>query len=382
MEHDLWGRRIDCADIEKQPQTQKRPQPLDDDYLDVDLLCAKLEAAKREREEREAASRLRKQVRHQVRTDSNVSKESERPHLSKRSSANDGSKRASWYKLPNKFRQSYSTVNVLIPEHEREQPFDLISPVIDHGVFDQEDQDIVLLSRGSTPDEDDERRRHQIKTKRSSFTVLKHFTSSDREHLWRIGNAEKDRPEEKKRSHTVPFFRSRYLSSKLSLAPAKKDSCRPSDVDDSLGGFVNEYTVSFDTCHVKETIRHQAQAPARPTAAPVQRPKLGSNEGMRSLLNLSSMLKRDRKDRTQAQVEEIHLPLYHDHDYDYDYDDDDDIMARRPHTRSQTAPEEIICDGATRLQKAEKVKKRKSVGSFLQTLLLPNHSMSMHQVAI
>jgi hypothetical protein len=268
-------------------------------------------------------------------------------------------------------------LNVNIPEHEPEQQLDLISPIIDHGVLDHEDQDIVLLSRTSTPDEDAERRR-QTKAKRSSFTVLKHFTSADREHLRRIGNPDHDRAEDNKRSHTVPFFRSKYLSSKQNLATAKeckKDSCRPSDVDDSIGGFVNEYTISFDTCHVKETIRHQAQAPARPTAAPVQRPKLGSNEGMRSLLNLSSMLKKDKKDRTHTAVEEIHVPI--DHNYD-----DDDPIARRPHTRSHTAPEELICDAATRLNKAEKAKKRRSVGGLLQTLLLPNHSMSMHQVAI
>lgn len=310
-----------------------------------------------------------------MRTGSNASKDGERPHLSKRTSANDGSKRASWYKLPNKFRQSYSTVNVNIPEHEPDPPLDLISPIIDHGILDQEEQDIVLLSRTSTPDEDAQRRRQQIKSKRSSFTVLKHFTSTDREQLRRIGNSDHDRPEDSKRSHTVPFFRSKYLSSKNNLAPVKdykKDSCRPSDVDDSLGGFVNEYTISFDTCHVKETMRNQAREPARPTAAPVQRPKLGSSEGMRSLLNLSSMLKKDKKDRTQTGAEEIHFPIDH----------DDDPIARRPHTRSQTAPEELICDAATRLNKAEKTKKRRTVSGLLQTLLLPNHSMSMHQVAI
>ena len=70
---------------------------------------------------------------------------------------------------------------------------------------------------------------------------------------------------------------------------------------------------------------------------------------------------------------------------DHDYYDDDDPISRRPHTRSQTAPEELIYDAATRLQRAEKAKtakKRRSVGNLLQSLILPNHSMSMHQVAI
>ena len=278
VKHNLWGRRIDCADTEKQPQVYKKRPTQGDDFLDVDLLCAKLEAAKREREEREAASRLRRQVRDQVKTGSNASKDRERPHTSRRTTVNDGSnRRASWYKLPNKFRQSLSALTVNIPEHQPEEPFDLISPIIDRGVLDHEDQDIVLLSRTSTPDEDAERRRQQIKAKRSSFTLLKHFTSSDREQLWRIGNSDYDRPEDNKRSHTVPFFRSKWLSSKHNLAPAKecKDSCRPSDVDDSIGGFVNEYTISFDTCQVKETIRHQARAPARPNSSASSKTEFG-----------------------------------------------------------------------------------------------------------
>lgn len=353
---------------------KKRPNQ-EDDYLDIDLLCAKLEAAKREREEREAAARLRKQVRDGVRHDSNTSRDSERPRLSKRTSTSDGSKRASWYKLPTTFRKS--AIHVNIPEAEPVESLDFISPVLDHGLFDEEDRDIVLLSRSSTPDEGPERKR-QIKAKRSSFTVLKHFTSNDREQLRRIGNPALDRPSSaNKRAQTVPFFKSKYLTSKPNLAATNelKDSCRPSDVDESLDGFLGEYTISFDTCHVKETIRHQAQATERrerPTAAPVSRPKLGSNEGMRSLLNLSSMLKKDRKDKPQFRVEEIHAAPEEDDEYQH---------ARRPHTRSQTAPEGLICDAVTRLKNEEK-KKRRSVGGLLQTLLLPNHSMSMHQVAI
>lgn len=92
------------------------------------------------------------------------------------------------------------------------------------------------------------------------------------------------------------------------------------------------------------------------------------------MLNLSSVLKRDKKDKSEARVDEIH-DTYLD-------DDDDDPLFRRPHTRSQTAPEGLICDAAARIKEQKKAKKRRSVGGLIQSLLLPNHSMSMHQVAI
>lgn len=369
------GRRNGCADGKKPFAFQKKHPSYEDGYLDIDLLCAKLEAAKREREEREAASRLRRQVRNAARNDSNASRENERPQLQKKTSTNDGSsKRTSWYKLPATFRKSQPAISLNIPEHETEH-FDFISPVLDNGVLDQEDREIVLLSRGSTPEENSDWKRQQLKAKRSSFTILKHFTSNDREQLRRIGDTAHERPGSGNRSHTVPFFKSKYSSSRPNLPVFNtnecKDSCRPSDVDDSFGGLVNEYTISFDTCHVKENIRNQPIQPERPTAAPIQRTKLGSNEGMRSKLSLS-FLRKEKKDKSQCHVEEIPAPLY---------EDEEETYFRRPHTRSQTAPEELICDAATRL-KEEKARKRRTVGNMLSSFLVPNHSMSMHQVAI
>ena len=307
-----------------------------------------------------------------MRNGSNASRVSDRPQLSKRDSGNDGSKRTSWYTLPNKFRQSYSAVNVdNIPEHEPEETFDMISPILA-----EEDRNIVLISRGTTPDEDADQGRRQLKTKRSSFTVLKHFTSNDREQLRRIGNAASERPNQldKRRSQTVPFFKSKFMSSKPQLAPTNeyKDSCRPSDEDHSLGGFVNEYTISFDTCPVKESIRHQANGIEQQRYPPPERPRWAQNEGTRSFLNLSSVLKRDKKDRSEARVDEVHDT----------HIDEEDALFRRPHTRSQTAPEGLICDAAMRILEQKKVKKRRSVGGVLQSLFLPNHSMSMYQVAI
>ena len=307
-----------------------------------------------------------------MRNSSNASRVGDRPQLSKTHSGNDGSKRTSWYKLPSKFRHSYSTVNVNnIPEHEPEETFDMISPVLA-----EEDRDIVLISRGSTPDEDANQNRRQLKAKRSSFTVLKHFTSSDREQLRRIGNTESERPNQldKRRSQTVPFFKSKFMSSKPQLVSANeyKDSCRPSDEDDSLGGFMNEYTISFDTCQVKDSLRHQANGTEQLRPPPTERPRWAQNEGMRSFLNLSSVLKRDKNDRSEARVDEVHDT----------YIDEEDPLFRRPHTRSQTAPEGLICDAAMRIKQEKKAKKRRSVAGLLQTLLLPNHSMSMHQVAI
>lgn len=94
---------------------------------------------------------------------------------------------------------------------------------------------------------------------------------------------------------------------------------------------------------------------------------------MRSLLNLGTILRKEKKDRPQFRMEEIPDPIQ---------EDEEDPYARRPHTRSQTAPEELICDAAIRLKKEDKTKKRRTVSNLLQSFIAPNHSMSMHNVAI
>ena len=374
VKHELWGRRIDCTDNKKQPHAQRKRPNQYDDFLDVELLCKKLEIAKREREERDAASRLRKQVREAVKQDSNAPAGSERPRTLKKTSTNDGSKRASWYKLPAAFRKSQPTLSVSIPEAENEHPFSLISPVLDQGLLDHEDRDLVLLSRPPTPPEEDaDRKRQQMRAKRSSFTVLKHFTTYDREQLRRIGETINERPSSR-RAQTVPFFKSKFMSSSQKLAPSDaEDSCRPSDVDDSFGGIVNEYTISFDTCQIHQNIKIEARQSEQLSAAPVQRPRLGSKEGISSLLNLGTILRKEKK-TPQLRVEEIYEPEQG--------QEDDDPHTRRPHTRSQTAPEELISHATTRFKKEEEVRKRRTVGNLLQSLIAPNYSMSMHQVAL
>lgn len=348
----------------------KGRQCQDDEVLDIDLLCRKLEAAKREREEREAASRLRKQVRENVRNNSGSSREDDRPRLWKTSSEDNASKRRSWYKPFGQScqQQSFSTTNINIPEHEPIRCEDLISPVLA-----EEDRDTTLLSRCSTPDEEISQERQQTKAKRSSFTVLRRFASNDREKVQRIKDADNDRPESK-RSQTVPQFKSKYFSPNAHLEHSRpQDSCRPSDEDESIGGFINEYCISFDTCHVKETMRHQAVSVKRPKQPPQDRPRLGQNEGMRSFLTLPSAFKRDKKDRAQARVEEIRPA---------DIDEEDDPAFRRPHTRSQTAPEELLCGAVDRLKREEKAKKRRSMGGMLSSLLLPNHGTHAHEIVI
>ena len=249
------------------------------------------------------------------------------------------------------------------------EEFDLISPVLD-----SEEREIIQLSRGSTPDENFDRRPEHLKVKRSSYTVLKRFTTNDREQLRRIGNSNAERPGSKHRSQTVPLLKSKWWSSRQDLIDVSqyKDSCRPSDEEKDVGAFVNEYTISFDTCEVHGTIQHQADGTTRPTSPTVERPKWVQNEGMRSLLNLASVLKKD-KNQSRAQVDEIPEPITN---------DEDDPMTRRPHTRSQTAPEGFFQDAATKPKKEKKAKKRRSVGGLLQSVFAPNHSMSMHQVTI
>ena len=284
--------------------------------------------------------------------------------------------RTNWYRLPNSSHQQLSwdgprfedskqlwaTVNIDIPEEEPIDAVDVVSPEVD-----QDEHNHILISRSISTDDAESinRRQKKEKVKRRSFMVLRDLALGDRD------ATPKKRPNDtaKRRSQTLPLFKSKFMFAKQDSPTTcePKEVPPPSDSVMDLTGFENEYTISFDTCHAREEICYSPESIQRPKLSPLGRPSWSAGEGMRSLLSLS-LPKRDKKDRTSVGLEEIKDSL-----------EDDDApppIYRRPHTRSQTAPENLLREAAARLKKEEKAKKRRSFGGLLQTILLPNHSMN------
>lgn len=156
--------------------------------------------------------------------------------------------------------------------------------------------------------------------------------------------------------------------------------------------YISEYAVCFDTSPAKECsddwgMFQSPQSIKPPAPLPIDRPEWAgrrdSVDGMRSLLNLSSMLKKDKKDKSvRASVVELQPPPPPPTDTSQAM-----VPRSRPHTRSQTAPEDLICEAVKRIEQDQRGKKRRSMGAFLQTILLPSqshHTMSnaAHCVAI
>ena len=349
------------------------------------LLCKKLEVAKRERDEREAAALLRKQVRESVKKGGYVPRHADSKRCST-TSVIDVRERPSWYKSPTKLEKRfwddgkqggnverpYTSVTVDIPKDGPIDSYDLISPELD-----QDENGRVLLSRGSSPCEGDyfSQQRNKNRIKRSSFAILKDFGTSNRDETRRNANTSNVRPGDtaKRRSQTLPLLvKSKFFRSKQDMNAASENAQKRSKTGtDELEspGLLNEYTISFDTCRVKEEVCRRDDYLERPRPQPMQRPSWARRDGMRSLLNLPLILKKDKKEQPAADVQEIHDEVL----------DNEEPAARRPHTRSQTVPDEMICRPVSNhTNKEEKIKKRRTVGDLLQTILLPKHSMSHH----
>lgn len=371
----------------------------DDEPFDVDVLCAKLEIAKREREEREAASALRRQVRQAVRNSQDESRRRSRPQLvidpNKTHSRN--SSYAEQTCSPRSIRStdqplSWADVTINIPEHRAIDAAALGPRAAGGGGYVHS----TNVSRSALHEEATRNQSTppQSTTKRNPFSLLKSLTGDDTE-LRTRRTLIKDRPEDvaKRRSQTSPLLQHRICNDP-STNPLI-DSTRPSMThgdDYQSMNYLSEYAVCFDTSPARENRNdwdfvQSPQSVKAPGSQLIDRPEWTSArgeslDGMRSFLNLSSMLKKDKKDKNvRASVVEVQAPPAA-------TNDSEAVVPRsRPHTRSQTAPEDIICEAVERIEQDQRGKKRRSMGAFLQTILLPSqshHTMSnaSHCVAI
>lgn len=340
------------------------------------MLCAKLEIAKRERDEREAAAQLRRQVRDSVKKVDHTQQDSERKRYSTASvlSVKDHS---NWFTSTSQTQQHFwlngersspklqqSTGDIEVTEHERNHT---LSPLHDENSMNGEED---YFSQ----------QRRKNKTKRRSFAMLKDLALGSPEAAGQVVNCNDDRPADtaKRRSQTVPLLNSNFLSIKRSsyFAPERAEvpppPYRKRSQTPETSGFTNEYTISFDTCDVKRELGRRDDYMERPRPQPNQRPSWVRGEGMRSLLNLSQMIKKDKKEKSSQEVEEINDS--------WQYDAPPPV---RLHARSQTAPVTLTTGSKPATEVKEKPKKRRTLGGFIQAVLLPqNHSVSHHQLAI
>ena len=370
--------------IVRQDGTEKTTQFREELPFDANLLCTKLEAAKRERDEQEAASTLRKQVRDSVRKGNHGRQRSER-EWSSTTSVVDLRDRSNWYKLPPKTQQyfwqngrQYSYPKQVHPKADIDIPEDPINTVdLTSRVAGEAEGTPVLVSPCSPTGDVDSFSQHlkRNRTMRRSFAILKDLALSSPEVAGRVMNQDDRRPTDtaKRRTQTLPILETKFVPTQRRsntasestdvLSPSRKRGQGP----EATGGPMSGYTNSFDTCQVKEQIGRQDDHVERPRPLPIQRPSWTRSDGMRSLLNLPLMLK---KDKMSVEIEELKDPWL-----------DGEAPARRPHTRSHTAPEELISSAVSRTEK-QKAKKRRTFGGLFQTILSPNYGMNHHALAI
>ncbi len=336
--------------------------------FDINDLCARLEVAKREREEKDAARELRHQVREAVKREEREQRPTTARRRPKPTLLVDVSNDWSRVSIPglsplqdNSASRSYFIDS--IPEHTT-------SPS-------------AAIQTGPTPPlsagDGDRSRETPTRTKRMSF--FKSLTSDGSDTRSR-NILTRDRPEDvaKRRSLTSPLLQTRFKNDS-STNQDRIDSSRPSASDHSMS-FVNEYCVSFDTCHSRPNGQQHVdivESPHSLKPLPIHNPDW-AYPSERRLLDLPLMLKKDRKDRVRASVVEISAPAPQ-------VPSAPALRAPRmqPHTRSNTAPEGLICEAVRRIEREERGKKRRSMGALLQSMLLPHHSVnaaSSHCVAI
>lgn len=180
-----------------------------------------------------------------------------------------------------------------------------------------------------------------------------------------------NRPEDvaKRRSLTSPLLQTRFKNDS-STNQDRIDSSRQSASDHSMS-FVNEYCVSFDTCHSRPNGEQHVDMVESPQSL---RPLPTHN------LSLPLIMKKDRMGRVRESVDEFSAPAPQ-------VPSAAPLRPPRPqpHTRSNTAPEGLICEAVRRIELEERGKKRRSMGALLQSMLMPHHSVnnaSSHCVAI
>jgi hypothetical protein len=353
--------------------------------FDIDELCARLEVAKREREEREAASALRKQVRAAVRNgERNASKLSERrsktaPTINTSHSNNAYAQQHARPPLasPTKVVRGNTYANIPTRELVQSPISQVVSPY-----DDPREQEGTQYFASRTTSTDDTNASRQTPTqnlsKRRSFLLFKSATNDESDIRTRRVLT-KDRPEDiaKRRSVTSPLLQTRFHNdSAVDQSSADSPSIpRVKGYQPRSMGFVNEYTACFDTS--EDTPQDSfdlfdSASGMRPL--PIDCPGWAAPpDTNRSLLNLPSLLRKDRKDKekSRATVTEIRPPT----------PPPEHTIApprTRPHTRSNTAPEGLICEAVRRIDAEDKRKKRKSFGALLQNLLIPNQTVEAH----
>ncbi|KAK5175699.1 uncharacterized protein LTR77_000838 [Saxophila tyrrhenica] len=338
--------------------------------FDIDDLCARLEVAKREREERDAARELRKQVREAVKRDGTDGRPTTARRRPKPTPLIDANVSNDWSQVQipglSPLRSDHLRLNLIdsIPEHST-PPFR--SPSTTRSI------PTSPLAPGDNGD-----RSHDTPTKPKRLNFFKSLTSDDSDSRLRKPWT-KQRPDDvaKRRSQTSPLLHTKFrndstIDHQIYSHPHAEHSM----------SFVNEYCVSFDT---GDHDRHDqiVESPQSLKPLPIDRPEWAYHHSERSLLNLPLMLKRDKKDRTRASVDEVPGPPQQQRDLS------GNAQRSRPHTRSQTAPDGLICEAVRRIEQGQSGKKRRSMGAFLQTMLLPGPGVnagggggSSHCVAI
>ena len=374
--------------------------------LDVDLLCAKLEAAKWEQDE---AARRRRQKRRALRN-SNCIPQNEANEVMwastrmlqgiDRPRRSDSTEKAKTQPTRDVRRGAdqqsiYAAINNWISENEAIRH----AAVMSTPGLDCLDTDNRPHSRRSSIGDIGATRPKLVKdkSKRRSLANFLDLVTSPTEKSSQTPQKKSERPGDSasRRSETDPLVRRKPLPvsrgswTTYERIEIPRHSIAQDEIVESPMGFVNEYTVSYDTCELREeygrlsdcSLRSNRQSHDRPLWVERSRSDITGLRN-RSLLNVPSMLK---KDKTQAKCEEVlaELPaLTESQGLSETLDYTARTRYRPAHVRQKSSPENMITDAVTKIKQEERAKKRQTILGFCQGIIMPHHSMSYHGVAI
>ncbi|KAK3697306.1 hypothetical protein LTR37_017539 [Vermiconidia calcicola] len=375
------------------------PHSIVDDGLDIAELCARLEIAKyeveerdryerekHEREEQDAAAQLREQVRAAVQNGTHNLREPLSKHRSRSTPLIDTNKNKFSYHLPERPTIRAVGSNIDAPrctaceETALETDTAVTELVMRPSAVQRDELDRVFLSRRNS-NSGASARPTTRSAKRGSFAILKRFAVADVKINHRPTELVRPKSEHavKRRSQLLPVGQSQFVQVKrgelttYEWMDLPRPRTAPRHAADSSTTLVNEWLLPYSwKVETNAPAQRPRTAPKQFQQSPPERPRFTpcgeGKEGRRSWLNLPLRLKKDKKDATRVDVVEVA---------------EEPAVATSPprfrfHTRSHTAPAGVLSEAALRLKKEERRRKRQALTAALQTAFLPNHTLS-HQ---
>ncbi|KAK3699198.1 hypothetical protein LTR37_016559 [Vermiconidia calcicola] len=375
------------------------PYSIFDDGLDIIELCARLEVAKyeveerdryekakHERDEQDAAAQLREQVRAAVQNGTHNLREPLSKHRSRSTPLIDTNKNKFSYQLPERptIRAIGSNVDTPRCTAREETALGKDAAVAELAMrpsaLRRDELDNVFLPRRNSSSGASARPTTRS-AKRGSLAIFKRFTVADVKINHRPTELVRPKSEHavKRRSPPLPVGQSQFVQVKhggltayewTDLPPPRTATGHPADSSVTL---INECIVPYQwKVETNAPAQRPRTAPRQPQQSAPERPRFTpcgeGKEGRRSWLNLPLRLKKDKKDATRVDVVEV---------------TEEPAVATSPprfrfHTRSHTAPAGVLSEAALRLKKEERRRKRQALTAALQTAFLPNHTLN-HQ---